>query len=629
MHRAPPPASSAPPSSARGALLRLGWLVRLATGRGYWLAVVLLLGLSLVPRLPLLTTGFMVDDYAQLAMMRGDYPVARGPLELFTFSDGSPAEVATLRNAGFFPWWSAPDLELAMFRPLSCALMWLDRALFGDAPEAAFGYHLHSLAWWLAMGLALAWFLRELLPVPAALLALALFVNDDCHVLPLAWIALRNSLVASTFALLALRSQLRWRCGHGRQQLFAALACAVLALAASEYALTFFAYAVAYELVRAAPMRARLGSIGALAALGVAHLSLRRALGFGSRASDMYVDPGSSLSAFIEAARSHALSLYGDLALGLPSGWWTYGSPFARPEWNGDLRPFRADQQLVGVLGLGVLLWLALLARRNAATRAVWPMFLAAALAIVPVLGTFPDARLLISSQVGFCAGVAALGWEAFGALRAEPRALRRWFVAGVLCLFVGVHAVSSALVGRIQVGMGVGLPQMVRRSLLGPPLDDRTIGSQHLLLLGAADATTTIYVAMLRRAHGLPAPASCHLLTSAQLPFILKRESLHGFTLERTQTALTVGDVYGSAFNSKPPVVGQTVDLGMLRATALEVRDGLWRKARFEHSLSLDDPALMMVVQTAVGLVRLTPPPVGGRMRVPAPVPPIGLLQP
>lgn len=620
MHAALPPAPAAPPSSARTAL---GWL---ASGRGYWLAVVLLLGVTLTPRLPLLATGFMVDDYAQLAMMRGDYPVVRGPLELFTFSDGSPSDVAALRRAGFFPWWSAPDLELAMFRPLACALMWLDRALFGDAPGAAVGYHVHSFLWWLAMGLALAWLLRELLPVPAALLALALFANDDSHVLPLAWIALRNSVVASTFALLGLRAHLRWRRGHGRGQLVVALACALLALAASEYALAFLAYAAVYELARDASVRSRLTAVSLLAALGVAHLSLRRALGFGSRASDMYVDPSGSLGAFVEAARAHALALFGDLVVGLPSGWWTYGSPFARPEWNGDLRPFRAVHTLAGLIGLGLLVWLTLAARRSAATRALSPMFLGAALAIVPVLGTFPDARLLVASQVGFSVGVAALTWEALGALRREPRALRRWTVVGALGLFVLAHAVSSAVVGRIQVGIGAVLPPVVRRSLLGPPFDDRTIGSQHLLLLGAADATTTIYVSMLRRTHGAPAPASCHLLTAAHLPFTLRREAPNAFTLERAETALTVGDVYGSAFNSKPPAVGQPVDLGAMRATALELRDGLWRKARFEHALSLDDPSLVMLVQTVQGFVRLTPPPVGGELLVPAPFPPLGL---
>jgi hypothetical protein len=254
-------------------------------------------------------------------------------------------------------------------------------------------------------------------------------------------------------------------------------------------------------------------------------------------------------------------------------------------------------------------------------------MLAASGLAVAPVLGTFPDARLLLASQVGFTAGVGALTWHAITALRAEPRSLRRWTVAGALCVLVLTHASSSAVVGKIQVDVGSVLPSVVRSSILGPPFDDATIGGVDVLLLGAADPTTTIYLSMLRRTHGRPAPASCHLLTAGYVPHLLRRESHTTFTLERVATRLTVGDLYSSAFSSEPPAVGVSVDLGALHATALEVRDGLWRKARFEHSRSLDDPSLFMLVQTYQGLLRLSPPPIGGELWVPAPFPPLGLL--
>jgi hypothetical protein len=259
----------------------------------------------------------------------------------------------------------------------------------------------------------------------------------------------------------------------------------------------------------------------------------------------------------------------------------------------------------------------------------VAPLFVASAFAVIPVLGTFPDARLLLASQVGFTAGVAALAWYAVTTLRAEIHSVQRWVAVLALGLFMLAHLVSSAMVGAVQVEIGSLLPPAVHRAILGPPLDDRLIGQQHLLLLGAADATTTIYVPMLRRTHRRPAPASCHLLAAGYVPFTLRRESQRAFTLERHVTALTVGDVYGSAFNSEPPAVGRPVDLGVLRATALEVRDGLWRKARFEHALSLDDPSLLMLVQTDSGLSRLTPPPVGGELVVPTPFPPLRLVSP
>ena len=109
--------------------------------RTYWLVVLLLGGLGLSFRWPALRTGFIVDDYAQLSMMQGTYPVPRAPLALFTFSNGSLRDNDTLRASGFFPWWSQSDLRISLFRPLASALMWLDRALFGGD---AFAYHLHS-----------------------------------------------------------------------------------------------------------------------------------------------------------------------------------------------------------------------------------------------------------------------------------------------------------------------------------------------------------------------------------------------------------------------------------------------------------------------------------------------------
>ena len=98
------------------------------------------------------------------------------------FVDGSAAEVRALQDRGVLPWWSAPDLKLAMFRPLASALVLLDRALFGADPWLR---HLHSALWWGLGVLAVAWVLRLLLPVATALLATALYALDGAHTLPL------------------------------------------------------------------------------------------------------------------------------------------------------------------------------------------------------------------------------------------------------------------------------------------------------------------------------------------------------------------------------------------------------------------------------------------------------------
>src|SRR5262245_27445501 len=87
---------------------------------GVLAACIVLCGLA--PRLDALRIGFTVDDYAQLAMLSGEYPVARSPLQMFTFSDGSADENQALQRTGFFPWWSHPNLRISMCRPLSSLL---------------------------------------------------------------------------------------------------------------------------------------------------------------------------------------------------------------------------------------------------------------------------------------------------------------------------------------------------------------------------------------------------------------------------------------------------------------------------------------------------------------------------
>jgi hypothetical protein len=171
------------------------------------LLIVIAISLAgVVFRAPMLRTGFMVDDYAQLSMMSGTYPVQRAALQLFTFSNGQAAENQALRDAGFFPWWTHPALRVSLCRPLASALMWFDHWAFGSE---AFFYHLHSAAWWLGMSTLWGLLLLRLLPAPSAVFAHALCVLHPANGMLIGWIANRNASVAALFALLALWLQVR------------------------------------------------------------------------------------------------------------------------------------------------------------------------------------------------------------------------------------------------------------------------------------------------------------------------------------------------------------------------------------------------------------------------------------
>src|SRR5690606_22597983 len=137
------------------------------------------------------------------------------------------------------------EMRVGFFRPLSSALIHLDLAAFGDRVVL---WHLHSIAWYLALlALVLALY-RRVLPPGAAELAVLFFAVDDAHSIPVGWLANRNSLVAAVPALAGLLLHLEWReRGFKPGAPLSALAYAV-ALLGGESALGALAYVGAYEL---------------------------------------------------------------------------------------------------------------------------------------------------------------------------------------------------------------------------------------------------------------------------------------------------------------------------------------------------------------------------------------------
>src|SRR4029453_6458360 len=78
------------------------------------------------------------------------------------FASGDPDDIAGLRDAGVFPWWSDPQGRLAFWRPLASATHALDHRLWPDSATAQLA---HNLVW-LALALAAAWaFYRRFVPV--------------------------------------------------------------------------------------------------------------------------------------------------------------------------------------------------------------------------------------------------------------------------------------------------------------------------------------------------------------------------------------------------------------------------------------------------------------------------------
>jgi hypothetical protein len=146
----------------------------------WFAAFTILTGLFL--RSPALDVGLVADDWDHYAMSAGIYPAPRSPFGHFEFVRDAASDRDALLESGRLPWWSAPDLHMALFRRLSSALGYVDYAWLDGARHST-RMHLHSLAWWLLLVTGVACTLPLLLPLPAAALGTLLYALDDAHIL--------------------------------------------------------------------------------------------------------------------------------------------------------------------------------------------------------------------------------------------------------------------------------------------------------------------------------------------------------------------------------------------------------------------------------------------------------------
>jgi hypothetical protein len=579
---------------------------------------------------------FTADDYAQLGMMEGIYPVKRAPLSLFTFSDGSEREVQALAHDGFYPWFTHERLGLSMLRPLSSALMWVDHALFG---RAALGYHLHSALWWLALLGVLAVFLRRLFELRMTLIALALFALDEAHGVILGWIANRNAIVSTLFSLLALSSYVARRERRITSAGWAAVLMFAVALLAGEYALCLFCFFLAYELIAArdAP-GARMRAILPLALLALTFLAIRSAFGFGATGSDMYLDPLRAPAFFVRHAPQRLPVLVGDLMLAIRADWWVFGSPWLPDlvrrgvldvSYFADAERWRTLQTSVGCGALVLALAVAVPAfgktklqdahgveRRH---HAAW-IVLGGFLSLFPLLPTFPSTRSLVAPLIGWSVLMALLAERAITALTRASGARLLSRVAAVAALgFVALHLVYDAWSAPIDAEVMARNSTRAANIALGAELDDARLPRQRVITLQSVDQGTTIYFSLVRQLHGLHGPETHWTLSPSILPYVLTRPGVAALEI-----ALPSGELLTSTYESifrtleAPVSVGQTFARGGLLVTILETRGGGASRVLFSFDRPLEDPSLVFLISSARGMVRFYPPPVGGRVEIP-----------
>jgi hypothetical protein len=558
--------------------------------------IILLVGLLLF--VPSLWVGFLLDDFYYLGAIEGRFPEHNTNRTLFTFFINDEEATAEIARQGGYPWWIDERVRGETFRPLSDLLIRADHSLNG---KNAFGYHLHSLAWWAAALIACGLIYRRVLPGATGVVALVIFAVDEVHVMPVAWIANRNALVALAPMLFALWAWIRW-CEDGwRPGRFLAPLGIVLGLTGSELGLAVLAYFVAYTLVGtpARGFRLRLARLVPIVVLAAAYALVHQLLGYGGSGSGIYRDPVQDPAGFLGAIATAVPTLLASGIAGFSADFW-----YATPQ-------LRSIQVIVGCAAALVLLgvlracWSQL---DDSLRRGLRWLLTGSALSLIPVSAVFPSDRMLLVPGIGLTAALATVLVQAFRSWRTRCRRLLV-VVGGYIAV---VHLLLAPL---LTVYIQILVIKSGRQSLeLAASPVVAEAGGKETILLFAPDHVVGLYMPVIIDHLEGPRPKSWRPLSIAPYDHRLKRTGLRTLDLEVAQGGVMLRSVFEELYrdpeNQLAP--GTIVDRGLFQAEVLAANDRGPTRVAFRFDRDLSDPLLYFLVWKDGELRRVELPGVG-----------------
>lgn len=492
-------------------------------------AVVVIVLMSCVLMLPSVFGPFALDDHIFAVLGRSDPGIAglqSRPWDLLTFTTGDVASNRALIDEGaLLPWWAHERHLNSLLRPLSVLTHRIDLALW---PHSAALAHLHSILWFAGLLWVLSWLYAEISSERwVACLALLLFAIDDVHGATVGWIANRNAILAALFGALGLlfhhRARDPQRKGSRAPAIALSALCVALALASAESGVIVYAYLFGYavtldrdavRLDRARGLSSALLALWPFVPIGLAWRWIYKAGGFGTFASDAYLDPAQAPLTFVSALSRNLPALLGSqLGPGLPLADAMFWAPLDQT------LPVQALAWLTLVV-MGVLLLPTLL---TSPVSRFWALSLV--LGAVPLSASALGDRLLLPIGIAGSALVAQAIAHWVDLAREAQVGLRHVMPRIALVMLVLPAVVVSPLLLPMRASLmgmlGTTLEHAQRAMPHTPDVTDKT-----LVIVNAPVDVAVSYIQIARAREGVPRPAHLRWLVTASSEFSVQRTS-------------------------------------------------------------------------------------------------------
>jgi hypothetical protein len=569
-------------------------------GAPWAVALLVVLGMSL--HLPSTRWGFLWDDFLHQGVLRyGDMIPEVSPLNLYDYRV-RPEAGETLSDLGLFPWWTSKDFRVRFFRPVTSLSIYLDYLLYGGwAP----GYHFTNILLFGLLLLLAGRLYRNLGCERTALFwALAFLALEDIHLLPVGWIANRNSVVADVFVVATLLGVDRHRRTGRRSALVWAVLSFVLACSAKETAFTALGLVGCYLFFLDDPggeertprsilrvLRSRVFWLFATVA-GI-YVVVYILTGHGTNTA-LYSTPWQNWGSFIIRIATFFPVAAGSLFFGVSTD-----LVYAKPHLQGTI----ALALVPAVALLAYVMWCRLRRNKLAGFAAGWIL-----IALAPAAGVPTSDRLLIDASLGsslllglfledLLTGRPAPGiaWKArnavafllllCGPVMAAPMT---WFRGNA---FYRMAAADREVIERTELPRGKEGPVQV--FLLNPP--------SSVLALTMLPTWTVL--------HQDPGP-SFYSLQMARRPWKWRREGERSLIVTFGSPPLLTHR-YERLFRTslEPPKIGEVFETAAFRATVLETSEGGVRRVRLDFERELDNPHYHFLIWRDEELQRISPP--------------------